>query len=480
MALDVQALRELAERVSGHVSRGDKLNEANTKAVLVEPLLAWLGWNVWDPKQVSREWRRKGSEEPVDYALFGEDGSKLLLVEAKPLNDPLKADKGWKQLASNGFSAGFRWAARTNGRMVILVNLAHTGELEEKVFWEVDLAKVDTADGIETEEAATKLKLLSKDALIKGLPDEAWRDHHARLKADRAIRSLVLNPPEELIRMVCQRAGDAELPDDVVRACLSGLFGEKPGPTPVPPEQKPRRRGAWITVRELMDLGLVSPGDRWRLRADGGQRFAEITAEGALLVQGQKYATPFPAARAAAGKAVSGWGSWEFKDADGAWKPALYLMRKWRTHRRTARARSGAAGSPGWAETPQPSAQPQRRAQGLTVDSHLAGKAQSRAVYEALTRAISAKVGEFKTHATSKVIVLSARVAFLRAKAQSDGLRVDLRLDASEAARHARFDAHPPGVWRWKGFGVSTVVRTPDDVDEELLGLIKRAYEAAT
>jgi hypothetical protein len=244
---DPAALLVLAERVRGYLKTGVKLNEANTKATLVEPLLEWLGWDIHDPSEVSREWRRKGNEEPVDYALLGDGGSRLLLVEAKSLADNLRTDKGWRQLAANGVSAGFNWCVRTNGQSVILVNLLHHAELEEKVFWEIDLSQVGAAGGLPIEETGALLMLISKSALAERETDKAWDVHQGKIRAQGAVTALLASPPKALVDLVCDTAGEPRLPQDAVIQCLRGLQSATVA-TGVPrrarPAAKARRREA--------------------------------------------------------------------------------------------------------------------------------------------------------------------------------------------------------------------------------------------
>ena len=78
-----RTIRDCAKRLDGYGSMGSKpLNEANTKSGLIEPTLQALGWDIHDPDEVNREYRRQSSDKPVDYALLLL-GKPRLLVEAK-------------------------------------------------------------------------------------------------------------------------------------------------------------------------------------------------------------------------------------------------------------------------------------------------------------------------------------------------------------------------------------------------------------
>lgn len=62
-------------------------NEANTKALLIEPMLEALGWDTADLSQVEREYRVFDSTS-LDYALKV-DGKARLFVEAKAVGKDL-------------------------------------------------------------------------------------------------------------------------------------------------------------------------------------------------------------------------------------------------------------------------------------------------------------------------------------------------------------------------------------------------------
>src|SRR5574341_1461149 len=86
-----RTLGDLRGRVA-RVGR-QRLNEENTKATLVEPLLRALGWDVEDIDEVQREYRHNKRDKPVDYALL-DVRTPRLFVEAKALGENLD-DRRW-------------------------------------------------------------------------------------------------------------------------------------------------------------------------------------------------------------------------------------------------------------------------------------------------------------------------------------------------------------------------------------------------
>jgi hypothetical protein len=107
-----RVLVDVRERIAIAGSRG--LNEQNTKATLIEPILRALGWDTEDVDEVRREYRLRTQDKPVDYGLLAHREPRLL-VEAKGLGEPL-ADRRWANQIM-GYSAvmGVQWIVLTDG-----------------------------------------------------------------------------------------------------------------------------------------------------------------------------------------------------------------------------------------------------------------------------------------------------------------------------------------------------------------------------
>lgn len=89
-------------------------NEANTKALLIEPLIAALGWDPTDLAAVEREVKVfEGTF--LDYALKL-DGTPRLYVEAKGLNENLDDKKFIAQTVNYANNDGVVWCVLTNGQ----------------------------------------------------------------------------------------------------------------------------------------------------------------------------------------------------------------------------------------------------------------------------------------------------------------------------------------------------------------------------
>src|SRR5471030_1820617 len=79
---DVRKLVGVADRLKGPVA-----NEANTKALLIEPMLSALGWDTTSLDHVLRDWTVHDSSS-IDYALRI-DESNAMLAEARAVSESL-------------------------------------------------------------------------------------------------------------------------------------------------------------------------------------------------------------------------------------------------------------------------------------------------------------------------------------------------------------------------------------------------------
>src|SRR4051794_4604676 len=108
-----EVLAQVRERITRY--RGSApINEQNTKAALIDPVLRALGWDIEDVDEVHREYKVKSADNPVDYALLVLRTPRLF-IEAKALGDNLN-DRRWaSQIMGYATVAGVEWVALTNG-----------------------------------------------------------------------------------------------------------------------------------------------------------------------------------------------------------------------------------------------------------------------------------------------------------------------------------------------------------------------------
>lgn len=136
------------------IAKAKKLNENDTKATLIEPVLAALGWDVLDTDEVARE-HKAPRAKPVDYALLVMREPKLY-VEAKGLGENLEDSKVANQIMGYAAVAGVEWIVVTNGDEWRIYNSHATVPIAEKLLRSFKIS--DPAGGAEE-----ILGLLSKD-----------------------------------------------------------------------------------------------------------------------------------------------------------------------------------------------------------------------------------------------------------------------------------------------------------------------------
>jgi hypothetical protein len=136
------ALPRLRTRIQKIQNRNENIGEQNTKAALIDPLLAALGWDVEDIDEVSREYRLKSQDNPVDYALFMLRSPRLF-VEAKGLEKDLSDRKWISQVLGYATVVGVEWCVLTNGDEYRLYNAHAPVDVEQKLFRVIRISESD-------------------------------------------------------------------------------------------------------------------------------------------------------------------------------------------------------------------------------------------------------------------------------------------------------------------------------------------------
>lgn len=123
-------LAQIRNRIARH--QGARvMNEQNTKAALVEPVLRALGWSVEDVDEVIHEYKRKRADKPVDYALLILRTPRLF-IEAKALGQNLDDRKWANQIMGYASVAGVEWVVLTDGDQYRIYNSHATVPVEQK------------------------------------------------------------------------------------------------------------------------------------------------------------------------------------------------------------------------------------------------------------------------------------------------------------------------------------------------------------
>ncbi len=220
------------------------INEANTKATLIEPMLSALGWEVSNFAEVEHE-RPMYDGTHVDYALHV-DGKPVAFIEAKPLGANLDAPKAIAQTVNYANQSGVAWCILTDGNRYMLFKSNEHARAPEKLLFEVRLEDANKSED-EKKAVIEKLRRLSKASI--GSPD--LRDWATAVFLDKSIRlvldNLLASGNRRLALLVRNHLPNRKTPPKAVEKSLQRLarraLPTTPGEPPVTPP-KPTRPSA--------------------------------------------------------------------------------------------------------------------------------------------------------------------------------------------------------------------------------------------
>jgi hypothetical protein len=209
----------------------EALNETETRAHLIDPVIAALGYV--RREHLRRELKLEASGQFVDYLLSA--GDNRIVVEAKPVGTELSA-KDAGQLVGYCAQEGIRWALLTNGANWQVFDLDVRGNWQAKRVADVDLWRAHRRG--ELAEPVELLRKFARETLAVGDEElQAW----ARAERARALlHSLISNAASPVVQAVMREMSSAGLdlePSEVVQLLAPGRAQVAPPPSPVS-EQK--------------------------------------------------------------------------------------------------------------------------------------------------------------------------------------------------------------------------------------------------
>jgi hypothetical protein len=327
-------LRETIREVLGKIQKYQdrSLGEENTKASLIEPVLEALGWDIRDPDEVHREFKPTTQDKPVDYALTLLRKPRLL-VEAKALGETLSDRKWIGQILGYTAVAGAEWCVLTDGNEYRFYNATVPLDAEEKLFFEIRLT--DTGE----EEAAGRLKLVSKSDMAGSVLEALWKAHYDDRRVRSALQEMLAAPEKGLIRLIRRKAAVLS-PKQIVESLRRlDIRVESPSPVPgpaAPPEgpavkrqrgdRKPRAHGKkhfGIALADIVAAGMLAPPVRLFREYKGQMMEAMVLPDGRVEFQGKRYDSCSTAAEFAratiTGRRMNtnGWEFWQYLDSSG-------------------------------------------------------------------------------------------------------------------------------------------------------------------
>jgi hypothetical protein len=326
-------LPQVRDRIARY--RGSRaINEQNTKASLIDPILRALGWDVEDLDEVHREFKVKSADKPVDYALMVLRAPRLF-IEAKSLGENLD-DRRWaNQIMGYASVAGVEWVVLTNGDEYRIFNSHAAVPIDEKLFRKFHVSD-DSPVTTET------LDLLSKDRMKDNLIRTLWMAHFVDRQVRDSISRMFGNEPDpSLVRLIRNRLPNLS-PSDI-RLSLSrsrvhidfpvieptGHGSDQVPVRPKPPDDRQRHpKRIDVSLAAILDAGVVQPPVELTKTYKGHRLTARIEPDGRVTCLGVTYGSlslaasharqsVLGAAHGAKPPATNGWTFWQFTDHDG-------------------------------------------------------------------------------------------------------------------------------------------------------------------
>jgi hypothetical protein len=281
--MELSDIQALAEKLAAF--KDEDFNEETTKHALVTPFVQMLGYDTCNPLEVRFEYTadfgvKKGDR--VDIAIL-QDGVPTIIIECKPLQANLDAEKRSQLYTYFAASAGTRIGILTNGRQYqFFSDLDQKNLMDSQPFLSFDLLSFD-------KKLLPALQKLCKDTWdLKTVMDSAGRlKHLGAIKA--LIRKDGSDPDEDVVRHYAKVCYSGKMTASVIehfkplvvqafRDYINERLQERlaelenpPAPAPEPvsePEQDDEDKDGivthdseihgWITVRTLLG-GVVEP-----------------------------------------------------------------------------------------------------------------------------------------------------------------------------------------------------------------------------
>lgn len=217
----IQAILAIRQKLPDLRKQG--LKETPTRTIIIDPLLEALGWDVRDPDEVELEYPTVDGKS-VDYALKL-NKNPALLVEAKPLGDPLEDVKAITQVVGYAANNGIVWCILTNGILWRVYRSVEKCPAPEKLMFEVNIDP-DAPGAMSVEQIARQMWRFSREEMARGTLDLLGEQTFTDGKVRKALECLMLNPPNKLLKLVRDTTGDESLSFPRIKESLARILGQ--------------------------------------------------------------------------------------------------------------------------------------------------------------------------------------------------------------------------------------------------------------
>lgn len=219
-----EAVRKAAEQIRRWHGKG--INEAATRAAIIDPLLTGLGWDVRNLELVLPEPVSYGKTRG-DYGLLSGDRP-VIYVEAKPLDRALDHATDGKQAVDNANSDGVEWCVLTNGKDWWFYKSNAPGNVEGKMFHSATVSP-----DADMEQVVPRLALLERASVERGSLKEAAEVFFVDRRVKVALDEMMTQPSNKFLNALRDRLG-RELTPTRLKASLARIAGVTPPPPPAP------------------------------------------------------------------------------------------------------------------------------------------------------------------------------------------------------------------------------------------------------
>lgn len=335
------AIEQVRDKIARYNKTKAAINEQNTKATLIQPILRDLGWDVEDLDDVHMEYKERAADKPVDYALLLLR-SPCAFVEAKALGSSLDDRKWANQIMGYAGVAGVEWVVLTDGDEYRIYNSHATVPVDQKLFRTIRISDPNT-------DPESTLCLLSKELMQERQINHLWDLHFVDRQVQAALRRLFSNegePSAAVIRLLGRHipsltAGEIKASlrrIEIQISCSVTMEPSKPTKPKLPnkpdvpkpadgPKSKTNRPSAptaiGVSLKQLIDAQVISAPLRLFKKYKGSELSAIVLADGSVEFGGQKFDSCSSAATFARGKivggtpATNGWDFWKYQDTAG-------------------------------------------------------------------------------------------------------------------------------------------------------------------
>lgn len=310
-------LTEVRQRIKKAGTKG--LNEQDTKASLIDPVLRALGWNTEDVEEVAREYRSKKSDNPVDYALIVMRTPQLL-IEAKALGTCLD-HKAWaNQIMAYAAVSGIKWIVLTNGDEWRIYNSHAAVHVDQKLFRCIRVSNIES-------KPVSTLELLAKEQMKGTLLEGYWKAEFIDRQVQTELEAMFTPEADlSLANLIAGKLGSLSVED--VHASLSRCRFKFDFPVPADIDTPTHIEGSEVTLLMLIQAGIIQAPLQLKKTYKGIKLSATLEGDGSVVFEKIPYASPSAAGAHARASVVgfdsegkppstNGWDFWSFSSFSG-------------------------------------------------------------------------------------------------------------------------------------------------------------------